>query len=271
MERLATVAFYLGLISYTIAGTLFFVDLARREGLAGARRWAPKILGVGAAMHATHVVAASLLSRICPVESLHFALSLASLVATVVFLALRRRRRLDAVGAFVAPLSVLFLVGAQFVGTPAVQPDNVSRTLLALHVTANLLGFGLFLLAGGAGAFYLVSERRLKQKRSGGKSRLPPLDALDLTEHRLLLAGFPLLTFGAISGAVFVAQLGAIEEGTLLRAALSYVTWTLLAVMLTLRVVAGWSGRRAAYGALAGAACLLLVILLYALRSGVST
>jgi ABC-type uncharacterized transport system permease subunit len=209
------------------------------------------------------------LSRICPVESVHFALSLTALIAVVVYLALRRRLRLHAIGAFVAPVALTFLVGAQFVGIQGPKP-GVPRTLLALHVTANLLGVGLFLLAGAAGAFYLVHERRLKDKRVGWlTAKLPPLDALDRTEHRLLLAGFPLLTFGIVTGAVFASGLGMGGVAEVLRAVLAYGTWLLVASVLVLRVLAGWRGRRAAYGTIAGAVCVLLIIAIYIARPGV--
>jgi ABC-type uncharacterized transport system permease subunit len=271
MQDVATIAFYLGVIAYSAAATLFFVDLARRDASSRAGepgslgRFAPLALGIGAVLHATHVVTASLLSRVCPVESLHFALSLSALILTGVYLALRRRFRLHAIGAFVAPVALTFLVGAQFVGVTPQRGQNLSKTLLALHVTANLLGVGLFLLAGAAGAFYLVQERRLKEKRfSGLSSKLPPLDALDSTEHRLLLAGFPLLTFGIVTGAVFVGSVGLPGGAESLRALLAYATWLLVAGVLVLRALAGWRGRRAAYGTIAGAVCVLLVILLYA-------
>ena len=92
MQELATVAFYLGVIAYSAAATLFFVDLARRDPAAAAGgpgplgRWAPVALGAGAALHATHVVTASLLTHVCPVESLHFALSLSALIAAAAYL-----------------------------------------------------------------------------------------------------------------------------------------------------------------------------------------
>jgi ABC-type uncharacterized transport system permease subunit len=269
MRDLATIAFFLGVIAYSAASTLFFLDLARREGSNLAVRWAPRALGAGAVLHAAHVVTASLLSRICPVESLHFALSLMALIAAVTFLTLRRRFRLHAVGAFVSPVALTFLVGAQFVGVREAAP-GIPRSLLALHVTANLLGVGLFLLAGGVGAFYLVQERRLKEKRVGARigGRLPPLDALDSTEHKLLLAGFPLLTLGIVTGAVFASGIGQAGSTEVIRAALAYATWTLVAGVLLLRAVAGWRGRRAAYGTIAGVLCVLLVILLYVIKPG---
>ena len=75
MEQLATAAFYLGAVAYTAAAILFFLDLARRDGSRDAARWAPIALGIGAVLHLGHVISASLFSRVCPVESLHFALN----------------------------------------------------------------------------------------------------------------------------------------------------------------------------------------------------
>jgi len=265
MVELATIAFFLGVIAYSAAATLFFLDLTRRASGVLAP-WAPITLGVGAVFHATHVVSASLLSRVCPVESIHFALSLTALMAVVTYLALRRRFRLHAVGAFVAPVALTFLVGAQFVGIHG-PPPGVPRSLLALHVTANLLGVGLFLLAGAAGGFYVLHENRLKQKRAGWLTgKLPPLEALDRTEHRLLLAGFPLLTLGIVTGAVFASGGFGGTFTEVLRAVLAYGTWLLVAAVLVMRVLAGWRGRRAAYGTIAGAVCVLLIIALYVVR-----
>lgn len=266
MTDLATAAFMLGVVLYSVATTLFFLDLARKEPLA--RVWGPVTLAVGALLHGTHVVAASLLSHVCPVESLHFALSLSGLIAVIAFLVMPGRARIHAIGAVVAPLALTFLVGAQFVDAGRSAAD-VSRPLLAAHITANLIGVGLFLLAGASGAFYLVQERRLKEKRMGGfVAKLPPLDSLDRAEHRFLLAGFPLLTFGIVTGAVFASQLGSATSAAAIRAALGYATWILAALVLVMRAVAGWRGRRSAYGTLAGVLCVVIVMLLYVVRAG---
>lgn len=265
MEKLASIAFYLGLIAYSAAATLYFVDFSRRGEARGARlAWAPRALGIAALGHGTHVVSASLLSNVCPVASSHFALSLAALVAVIVFLIANQPTRLRALGVFVAPLALTFLVGAQFVRVEH-RPLDISPALLALHVTANLLGVGLFLLAGGAAGFYLIQERRLRLKR-GGRSNLPALEVLDRNEHRLLLAGFPLLTFGVVSGAVFTSELGGASGATLLRALLGYASWVLVAAVLGLRATAGWRGRRSAYGTILGALFVLAVMVLYAIR-----
>jgi ABC-type uncharacterized transport system permease subunit len=269
MAELALLAFYLGAAAYTAATVLFFLDLAKRDSLPAIGRFAPLALGIGAALHATHVVTASLLSRVCPVESLHFALSLSALIAVGAYLVLRRRSRIQAIGAFVAPAALTFLIGAQFVGMGDVANTGGSRVLLILHIAANVIGVGFFMLAGAAGGFYLVQERSLKEKRpTWFTAKLPPLDALDRTEHRLLLAGFPLLTFGVATGAIFVQKFGTSGTAEMLRTGLGYGAWLVLALVLALRAVAGWRGRRSAYGTLAGVACVTMVMLLYVLKIG---
>jgi ABC-type uncharacterized transport system permease subunit len=270
METAASIAFYFGLIAYSGSSTLFFLELARQGGLGTRGAWAPRVLAVGGAIHAAHIVTASLLSRLCPVDSLHFGLSFAALVAVGAYLSVYRRAHLYALGAVVAPVALTFLVAAQFVGRGVDTSSPLSRPLLIAHIGANVLGVGLFVLAGASGLFYLVQERWLRQKKHEHPlaGRLPPLDALDRSTHGLLLAGFPLLTFGVVTGAAFSRELGGMQGVELVRSLLGYATWLVLATVLVLRRTAGVRGRRAAYGTLAGILCLLLVLVVYAFRNG---
>ena len=207
MSALATVAFYLGVIAYSAASTLFFLDLARGNALGPRSAWGPRVLALGAVVHAVHVVVASLVLDRCPVASLHFGLSFSALVAVAAFLLLRRHANLDPMGVLVAPIALTFLIGAQFVGA-ALEPEMaVSHPLLVLHVTANVLGLGIFVVAGAA----------------------------------------------------------------LARTLFGFTTWFLLAGVLVLRRIAGVRGRRAAYGTVAGVVCVLLVVVIYAVRPGVGS
>jgi len=269
MDALATVAFYLGVIAYSAACTLFFLDLARQGSPTSRSTWGPRVLSAAALLHTTHVITASLVSNHCPVESLHFVLSLSALVAVAAFLVLRRFASLDALGVIVAPVALTFLVGAQFVGVEVSQDPLISRPLLVMHVTANVLGVGLFVVAGAASLLFLVLERRLQNKRGAGLgSRLPSLDTLDGAMHRLLVSGFPLLTFGVVTGALFSRHLEDASGAALARTLFGFLTWIVLASVLLLRRIAGVRGRRAAYGTLAGVLCVLLVVVVYAVRPG---
>jgi ABC-type uncharacterized transport system permease subunit len=260
----ATVAFYVG------ASALFAVPLLSStsswgRALAGAR-WAPRLLAVGVPLHAAHIVVWSVVMHVCPVEGIHFGLSVGSLCACLAYLLVRHRYRIDAVGAFVAPQALVFLLASRFVG----GVDGVPRlrsALLPFHVVSNLLGIALFALAFAAAVAYLLQDRRLKHKALDGIDRLPPVEALDRAEHRFLVAGFPLLTIGVLTGTFWAREVEAGGAAAIARAALAYACWAFIGAILVLRASAGWRGRRAALGTILGFGLTLLVLVAYLIRS----
>lgn len=288
-EALSTVTFALALLLYAASSGLFYLDVARSTrkesrttGSSHApestsrlstsippppNELAPKLLAAAALGHLGYVAFASFVAHVCPVHSVHFFLSVASLFATTAYLFLRGRFRISALGLLVSPLGLAFLLGTYFLGKPAPEP-KVNPVLLTLHVLSNLLGVALFMLAGGAAALYLVHERRIKEKKrhTGRMNNLPPLDTLDHAVHRFLLAGFPLLTLGIISGTYWAQKIEAGSPEEVMRTIFGYATWLFIAGVLLLRAAAGWRGRRAAYGTIAGLVCAATVLVIYLVR-----
>ncbi|MCL2448958.1 MAG: cytochrome c biogenesis protein CcsA [Polyangiaceae bacterium] len=251
---------------YFVASCLFVADLVGKG--AGAARWAPYFVMAGVPLHAAHIVVWSIVLNVCPVEGIHFALSVASLVACIAYLVARLRHRVDVVGAFVAPQALVFLLASRFVGAVDGEP-RLRSTLLPFHVLSNLLGIALFTLAFAAAVAYLLQERRLKHKNFDGVERLPPVDALDRAEHRFLVAGFPLLTIGVLTGTIWAREIEAGGSAMIARAILSYTSWALIGGVLLLRTAAGWRGRRAALGTILGFGLTLVVIASYLVRDAV--
>jgi ABC-type uncharacterized transport system permease subunit len=293
-EVVSGVTFALALVLYSAASALFFLDVAWTRGrlpsahelssaVRGSRppagdvgrpvavalppsRLAPLLLGLGALGHAGYVTLASFVARVCPIHSVHFMLSVASLLAIAFYLIARRRFRIDALGLLIGPLGLAFLLGTFFLGKPSPEP-KLSPFFIAAHVMANLLGIALFFLAGAAAALYLVQEKRLKQKRRVDRmGNLPPLDTLDRAVHRFLIAGFPLLTLGIITGTFWAQKLEMGSPDDVMRVVFGYATWLLIALVLLLRAAAGWRGRRAAYGTIAGLICASAVLVVYLVR-----
>ncbi len=264
-----SVLFVATALAYLGASGLFVAYLGD-ERYARAGKLAPWLVALGAALHGAHIVVASLVWHVCPVEGIHFAMSVVSMLACVVYLVMRNRYRIDVVGAFVAPLALTFLLASRFVGSGLAFGEPSQRlkgAILPIHVTVNLLGDALFTLAFAAAVAYLLQERLLKEKKLVGVfRRLPPLDSLDRAEHRFLLAGFPLLTIGILTGTLWARHVEAGSAADIARAALGYATWLLFAAVLLLRAAAGWRGRRAAYGTIAGFGFAVLVLLVYLLR-----
>jgi ABC-type uncharacterized transport system permease subunit len=267
MSALSYGSFGIAVVLYAAASTLFYLDVARSTDVSTQARWAPWFLGIAAAGHASYVVIASFVAHVCPVHSVHFVLSIASLAATAAYLVARKRFKAQALGLIVAPVGLVVALGTFFLGT-ATTEQRLPAAFTGFHVFANLVGVALFLLACGAAVMYLVQERRLKQKKSlllSKKGGLPPLESLDKAVHRFLIAGFPLLTLGVITGTVWAPKLeaGAVED--VVRTAFGYAMWLLIGGVLVLRAI-GWRGRRSAYGTVAGFLCAMVVLGIYLVR-----
>ncbi len=266
------VLFAVASVLYFVASVLFGGLLIGRVSVERVQRIGPWLIAAGVVAHGFYIVRASFVLRVCPVNGIHFPMSIVALLMCIAYLIMSRRARVEAVGAFVAPLALTTLFAARFVGLghQGIEPSQRMKGLiLPIHVTMNMLGVALFALAFAAATLYLVQERLIKRKRVDGLfQRLPPLEALDRAEHRFLLFGFPLLTMGIITGTLWARNVEMGNAEDLLRAAFGYITWLVFGAVLLLRAAAGWRGRRAAYGTIAGFFCSVIVLLFYVARAG---
>jgi ABC-type uncharacterized transport system permease subunit len=124
----------------------------------------------------------------------------------------------------------------------------VHRGWLFTHIALILAGYAALVLSFGASLLYLLQERSLKSKRSGGMlSRLPALEVIDEIGFRSLLLGFPFMTLGLIVGTVMAqATFGHVNFFDP-KIFLSMLMWAVYLLLLYSRWNAGWRGRRAAY------------------------
>ena len=178
------------------------------------------------------------------------ALSFFAWLTVGVYVAVQARYHLPAIGAVVAPLAfTVTLASFAFYTGVRELPPNLRSAWLPVHVTAAFLGNAVLALAFCVSLVYLFSERQLKGKRVRidlfGR-RLPSLETLDQLNYRALVWGFPLLTLGIVTGALFAKHTWGAFWSWDEREIFSLVTWLLYAGLLEARMVAGWRGRRAA-------------------------
>jgi ABC-type uncharacterized transport system permease subunit len=250
-----------------LAACVLFLALARQRPVTRlGPKWPLRLLGLGAALQLLYLVVFSVVDHRCPVYSLHTALGIVSLVGVLTYAVLSRGRRLEALGGFVAASATIFMVTARSIAERPPEPNH--RWLMAIHITSNLLGGGVLLIAGGAAAFYLWNERRLRHRHTLGQgTKLPPLESLDTVVHRLLWIGLPLLSIGMLTGHLAIKRVDVVTTGDELRAAVSVASWLLLLAVLGLRQFARWRGRRPAVATLIGAIAIFAVIALYVGRA----
>lgn len=256
--------FALTSVAYAAACALYAAYLW--EGGPRLERYAKLSLVVAAALHIVYHVSTVAFGPRQGSYDIHAAMSALSLFVALGYLAFGKRLKLVVLGAFITPINLLLFLGAGLRGEPAV-PAGVHHAILPLHISSNLLGYAAFTLAFAVSVAYLLQERQLKAKRIGGVfQRLPSLDTLDRAALRCVLAGFPLLTLGIITGALVAGGFGAANAADGTRQAFAIGTWVIYASVLLLRVSAGWRGRRAALGTLLGFVFACAVLVAYVVR-----
>jgi ABC-type uncharacterized transport system permease subunit len=168
------------------------------------------------------------------------------------------RRPYRLLGLVVMPLAVALLAVARAGGgTGMGNASHYSNLFLVVHVGLVLAAFAGLTLAAALSGLYVWQERRLREQPATILGRqIPALATLDSLALRTVAWSVPLLTLGAAVGLVRLVARGDRLDALI---AVTAVTWIVWCAYLALRVLGGWTGRRAAYVALAGFALVVVV------------
>jgi len=249
---------------YAIACVLYLLALIR--GLTKAQRVPGTVFVAALGAHLAFLMLETPYPGEPPLADISQILSISSFGLGIAFLLASYRFDVTVLGAFVAPLSLMLFLASGLGSSYAPVSPGVQSAVLTLHIAANVLGLASFGLAFAAGIAYVLQERLLRRRQLGGAfQRLPSLDVLDTIGLRAVLVGFPLLTFGMITGTFWLLR----TDGSqfYLSQALGLVAWGIFAAVIVLRVAAGWQGRKAALGTMMGFVFTLMVLVGYAVRA----
>lgn len=249
---------------YAIACILYLVLLTR--GSDSIRRWSGTAFVMALGGHVAFLTLDTPAPNEFPLGDLSLVLSVASLGIGVAFLLASYRFDVSVLGAFVVPVALMLFLASGLGSNYAPVSAPVQSAVLTLHIGANVVGLAAFALAFGAGVGYVLEERLLRRRQlSGVFQRLPPLDVLDTIGLRAVLTGFPLLTFGMVTGTFWLLRSDG--DGFYVSQAFGLIAWAIFAGVIVLRVAAGWQGRKAAVGTILGFVCTLLVLAGYVVRA----
>lgn len=233
-------------ISYLAASILYLVGMIGKKKQASLLgRW---VILVGILLHASCFAVRHSSAGGMPVTSLNESLAFFSWCLVLLFLLLDLRFRLSVMGAFAAPVAFLLMLASALSPTAAVPLNPLLKSwLFPVHISFAFLGNAAFALSFGAGVMYLIQNRMLKSKRFNGIYQLlPPLDLLDKVNYTCLSVGFPLLTLGIISGALWANTAWGSYWSWDPKETWALITWFLYAALLHGRMAIGWRGRKAA-------------------------
>ena len=170
-------------------------------------------------------------------------------------------------GAFVLPLALLLSLWA------ARRPDadQVIRPLtpvlqtiwFPLHVGCSAIAYGAFTVAGGLGMMFLTGGW-LHQRGIITAAAETPLPSVEQTEYfiwRAVGLGFPWLTLGMLTGAIWAQIAWGRYWGWDPKESWTLITWLIYLILLRGRALRGWRGQRIAWLAVIGAGAVAFTFL----------
>jgi cytochrome c-type biogenesis protein CcsB len=232
------------LVFLSTAGFIIYIIVQQKRFF----RWAYISLFVGFIFHTLFLAHQYYTLGTAPVIDLKSSLSFFSWCIIGVYLIFQLRFGLMVLGSFVAPLAALLMISSVAIpaGEVTVQP-MLKSVWLTIHVGTIFIGDGVFAITFMAAIMYLIQERGIKKKTRGAfYSRLPSLETLDAINHYSLISGFPFLTIGIITGAIYAQYVLGSYWRWDPKEVWSLITWLSYAVLLHERLAVGWRGRRAA-------------------------
>ncbi|MBN2645836.1 MAG: c-type cytochrome biogenesis protein CcsB [Desulfuromonadaceae bacterium] len=249
------------LLLYAVTTVLYLVCVIQNR--PGRDRWARIALLSAFAVHSLTLLMRYLEAGYTPITNLHESLSFFAWTIAGVFALVNWRLRMNVLAVSTATLVLVLMLFGSVMPMHVQELNPALNSLwLPVHVGLAFLGNAVFAVAFVAGVFYLLEERMLKSKKfSALYYRLPSLDTLDMVNYRCLTFGFPLMTMGIISGAVWAESAWGTYWSWDPKESWALITWFLYAALLHGRLSIGWRGRRAAIFAIIGFVFVLFTFL----------
>jgi cytochrome c-type biogenesis protein CcsB len=243
--KLASFFYFFGALAY-LAYVLFLKEILSK--------FAFTIVSIGFASHTLALITRYAEAGHTPVTNLHESLSFFAWMMMGVLLTVNLKYKVKILGAFITPIALILMLFAFTLPREILPLAPVLRSFWhPFHVVFAFLGNAIFALAFCCGVMYLIQEKQLKSKKMGAiTKRLPSLKVLDDLNYQSLKFGFPLLTLGIITGAVWANYAWGRYWDWDPKETWSLITWLLYAALLHQRLTVGWRGRKAAIMAIAG-------------------
>lgn len=253
--------FYLTIALYSCATLAYLAYLVKTLPVLGT--WAGRLVISGFIAHILSTIHRYNSLGHLPITNMRESLSFFSLVVVGAFIYFERKYRVAILGSFVLPLALLMILvsSALPVGVEQLHPV-LKSSWFWIHTLLAFVSYAAFTISCGVAIMYLIQQHFLKKKHFGELFRkLPSLETLDDINYRCLTVGFPLLTVGIISGAIWSEQAMGSYWNWDPKQTWSLVTWFIYAALLHGRLTTGWRGRKAALLSILGFIVLLITFI----------
>jgi cytochrome c-type biogenesis protein CcsB len=151
------------------------------------------------------------------------------------------------IGSLITPL-IFFLTAFSSLTLPIEMQKasplvpSLQSNWLMMHVSMMMLSYATLLIGSLLSIFYLICDF-LNNKLFKKKLSLSLLDITDVFSSRLIGLGFPLLTLGIISGAIWANEAWGSYWSWDPKETWAFITWLIFASYLHARLLKRWQGK----------------------------
>lgn len=178
--------------------------------------------------------------------------SYAFIAVVILVVVVRRYRSLAVAGVIVAPLAFLMLAASMFTSRDELEiTATLASWWLAIHVTFAKLSYAAFIASFALALVFLIRDRSAAGRFADILAKLPAQSVIDDLSYRFIAVGFIFLGVMIGAGAIWANEAWGRYWGWDPIETWSLIAWVVYAVYLHLRLTLGWTGRRAAYVAVA--------------------
>jgi len=210
-------------------------------------------VSAGFVLHVVSIISRAMEVRYLPLTQQYEAFSFFGALATLGFLIAYAKYRIAPLSIFAFPLIFIMTFVANLFYDPSASIPSVLRSnWIYIHTPLVFLGYAALFIAFAAAIMYLIQEHALKSKHAVRFYHwLPSLEICDDLAYRALAIGFPLITLGIITGALWAQAVWGVWARDA-KVLFSFLTWLVYLLLIFYRLIAGWRGRKAAYLSIVG-------------------
>lgn len=200
-----------------------------------------------------------------PMSNLYESVVFFAWTILLIYLLIDWKYRHRAMGAFVIPFAFLAMIWAQLHLDATIAPlvPALQSNWLTYHVITCFLGYAAFAVGCGVSVMYLIKVRKEGRDAPAGGllSLFPHSRILDDLNYKAIMIGFPLLTLGIITGAIWANYAWGTYWSWDPKETWSLIVWFIYAAFLHARFTRGWVGKKAAWLSIVGFAATIFCYL----------
>jgi cytochrome c-type biogenesis protein CcsB len=243
----SSIFFTVTLVIYLLAMVLYILYAAiRKEILGKVATW---VLTFGILTQTAALVIKTVEIKHAPFVTIYETLVFWSWLIALTYIFLQLRFRIRVLGALITPLAFLAIAAASLLPEQYKQSSPLVPALqsgwLPFHIATCFIAYACFAISFAVGIAYLV-------KREDKPEALLSKDMLDIIGYKSISIGFPFLTLGIISGAIWADVAWGSYWSWDPKETWSLITWFIYAIYLHLRIVAKWKGNSSAITSIVG-------------------